>query len=109
MEDTDDCDENSLCVNTGGNYLCLCNLGYATDDDKNEFYTGFEAAGTDCANLDECQIDKDYNACDGNATCADTQGSYECTCIEGFYGNGLTCIDIQECNDPRTNDCDEGK
>ena len=58
--------------------------------------------------MDECQEDKDYNTCDGNATCTNNVGSYECECLEGFVGNGLQCIDIQECLDPRTNDCDEG-
>src|SRR5688572_26104031 len=39
--------------------------------------------------VDECS-NRTHN-CDINATCADTQGSYTCTCNAGFTGDGLTC------------------
>ena len=29
--------------------------------------------------------------CDENAICTDTPDSYECTCKEGYIGNGTTC------------------
>ena len=34
------------------------------------------------------------NDCDKNAHCKDTVGSYECTCAEGYDGDGKTCTGI---------------
>ena len=40
-------------------------------------------------------IDECANAvppdCDVNAVCTNTQGSYACTCKEGFYKDGQNC------------------
>ena len=30
--------------------------------------------------------------CGANATCTDTEGSFDCTCDPGFEGDGFTCI-----------------
>ena len=35
--------------------------------------------------------------CDDNADCTNTQGGYNCTCQEGYAGDGFTCEDINEC------------
>ena len=76
--------------------------GWAVGTDKYEFYEGYTATNDEfCRDLDECQADKEYNFCDGNATCTNTLGSYECDCLDGFEGDGLKCLDIQECDDPR--------
>ena len=40
--------------------------------------------------IDECVIQTDK--CDDNAVCNNTQGFYLCTCKEGFYGSGKSCI-----------------
>lgn len=37
---------------------------------------------------DECAVS---NSCSVNATCTNTPGSFECTCKDGFYGDGMTC------------------
>ena len=31
------------------------------------------------------------NACNMNATCNNTEGSYICSCKEGFTGDGIKC------------------
>jgi len=99
------CDEESTCLNTNGNYICTCNLGFTLDGDKNEFYDGTDVR--DCIDLDEC-LTPEFNECDGNATCTNNDGSYVCNCNPGYEGDGRTCLDIQECNDPRDNNCDTG-
>ena len=37
--------------------------------------------------VDECFEDLDN--CDGNATCTDTDGSFNCTCNTGYSGSGV--------------------
>jgi hypothetical protein len=39
--------------------------------------------------INEC--DDNTDNCDGNATCQDTEGSFECICNAGYTGNGVTC------------------
>ena len=39
--------------------------------------------------IDECS--EAVDSCDMNAVCADTDGSFTCTCQVGFSGDGLTC------------------
>ena len=39
--------------------------------------------------IDECSTQQDD--CHDNATCSDTDGSYTCSCNDGFTGDGFTC------------------
>ena len=39
--------------------------------------------------MDECKVDK--HDCDLNANCTNTYGSYKCTCMEGYTGDGHSC------------------
>ena len=39
--------------------------------------------------IDECSAET--NLCDENADCANIDGSFSCTCKEGFTGDGKTC------------------
>ncbi|VDK19147.1 unnamed protein product [Anisakis simplex] len=36
--------------------------------------------------------------CDKRASCTNTIGGYECTCEEGFTGNGRTCSPLNDCS-----------
>ena len=40
--------------------------------------------------VDECERDADN--CDVNANCSDTEGSFNCTCVTGYEGDGMNCI-----------------
>ena len=39
--------------------------------------------------INECELDVDR--CATNATCSNTEGSYECSCTTGFIGDGNIC------------------
>ena len=39
--------------------------------------------------MDECK--EDNHDCDPNANCTNTYGSYKCTCMEGYTGDGHSC------------------
>jgi hypothetical protein len=49
----------------------------------------------------ECEMDND---CDSSATCINIEGSYLCTCNDGFRGGGRNCtlIGINIVVDPVT-------
>ena len=44
--------------------------------------------------IDECT--KGTHRCHVNAVCNNTRGSYNCTCKDGFYGDGRNCIGIKK-------------
>ena len=41
------------------------------------------------SDINECELDVDQ--CATNATCSNTEGSYECSCNTGFTGDGISC------------------
>ena len=41
--------------------------------------------------IDECAA-PDLNACDENADCNNTIGSYTCSCRSDYYGDGFECL-----------------
>ena len=54
--------------------------------------------GLDCSSVGEaCELVKALTPCADNASCTDTEGSYECACLEGYEGDGFTCENINEC------------
>ena len=40
--------------------------------------------------FDECQA-SDLNECHEKAKCTNTLGSYNCTCLDGYFGDGVLC------------------
>ena len=46
--------------------------------------------------VDECAAMT--HECDGNATCSDNEGSYDCACVQGYEGTGYlgNCSGMQD-------------
>lgn len=48
------------------------------------------------ADIDECTSDP--SPCNENADCTNSDGSYSCTCKQGFTGNGTVCNGMRGCS-----------
>ncbi|CAH1225406.1 FBN2 [Branchiostoma lanceolatum] len=106
---TDHCHQHATCTNTAGSYRCECDSGYTGDgrtctalcwasttcphggicsspDHCSRCDSGYESP--DCGNIDECAADAN---CHVHASCSDTDGSFTCTCSDGYSGTGLHC------------------
>jgi hypothetical protein len=74
-------------INSGGNGICS---GPHNDGDGNAL-GGFERAvirlSDPCLSPESCAAD---------STCVNNAGTAECTCNQGFIGDGQTCIDIND-------------
>ena len=46
--------------------------------------------------MNECSSNSTNN-CHVNATCDNTAGGYNCSCMLGFTGDGRNCTDLNEC------------
>ena len=75
--------------------LDFCPAGYASS-------VGSDGARY-CANVDECARNttgSTASLCHGDASCVDTEGSFTCSCNGGYSGDGLSCVDVNECIAP---------
>ena len=45
------------------------------------------------ADIDECE---GVSGCDQNSRCMNTDGTYSCTCNEGYQGDGFNCTGISK-------------
>ena len=50
--------------------------------------------------MDECLSGN--HTCDLNASCLNSKGSYTCHCNDEYNGDGVTCIDVDECSGVNT-------
>ena len=133
------CDDSSTCHNSEGSYTCTCNSGFFGDGKtckegsctndicpSNEQCVsprtsdcrckdGFERNATFlCDDINECS--NNNNTCDQLADCFNTDGSYECKCRQGSYGDGQFCFEgsctdsicsvNEKCLSPTTVDCE---
>jgi len=79
-------EDNQKCVQG----LCACKAGYVS----------FSGRGGRCHDIKECKSHK-LNKCHKKAKCEEIIGSYGCSCIKGYDGDGFSnstgCTDINEC------------
>jgi hypothetical protein len=83
------CSERGDCDDSSGAAICTCDAPYGGDN---------------CQLVDECAL-----GIDGCAhTCENTEGSYECSCDEGYRldEDEHGCVDIDECAEG-VDDCDQ--
>ena len=105
----DVCSSTSICVNTEGSFKCNCMDDFVEDNgvcvDVNVSMSMYRYLN--CQDIDECAINT--GDCDLNATCANFNGSFSCTCNDGFSGDGTTCKDVDECALMLDNSDDDGR
>ena len=117
--DLDNCHVNATCADVFGSFVCTCNIGFEGDGvncvgkTKSESVfciRYFNIVGMrsivmffspellvdiimytfSCSDINECERDG-ANNCSGNADCFNTIGSYYCSCVNGYEGDGFIC------------------
>ena len=48
--------------------------------------------------INECLDTSQRHNCSSNALCTDSDGGFQCSCLSGYSGDGVTCSDINECS-----------
>lgn len=117
------CHENCLgCFKANSSYNCKkCRFGEYYQNGKliclETCPRGFEKNSTlnKCQDLNECNLMANnqkifiykseyhseiysWNKCAFNSSeCQNTNGSFKCSCLRGYYGDGFDCFDINEC------------
>jgi hypothetical protein len=72
-------------------------------DAENPCERGYHWVDDECADIDECL--EDIHECHPDlGICHNVEGTYYCTCLDGYEGDGRFCIDIDECT-AGTDDC----
>lgn len=97
------CYENEDCVNTEGNYTCVCKQGWREIENAStpEIVEKFPSNTSSlCVDVDECT--EEIHNCstykgEANAICSNSIGGFECTCTQGWQGDGYYCTDVDEC------------
>ncbi|EAL71369.1 hypothetical protein DDB_G0272434 [Dictyostelium discoideum AX4] len=90
-----------ICTNTFGSSTCSCDTGYTLNSDKKgctgKYLTLIFFEIISYIDVDECATGA--QKCVSPATCANTQGGYNCNCPAGYIKStdGLSCIDVDEC------------
>ena len=73
-----------------------------------------DGMSTGCAYIDFCRDEEFAHECNEHATCVSLdRGQYDCVCADGFakigQGRGSDgCVNVNECEDFKTNDCHIG-
>jgi len=79
------CDDGHTKAGDGCSDACTVEPGYACGGEPSK-----------CSDIDECQPGGG-NDCDANAACTNTVGGFNCACNSGFTGDGVSCVNVDEC------------
>jgi hypothetical protein len=94
-----ECDDNAICENTDGSYICKCEDGYAgVDGKKTEF------GGSGCTDIDDCASGPCDHVPDDGGCENLLHNMFRCNCEDG-YTDTLCDFDINECF-LKTHNCD---
>lgn len=98
------CDASTLQPNAVSLGTCNNNLA-ANGQCQQQSKPGFACGATTCpepggttvygACLDVNECDSNQDNCDVNAACTNTIGSFDCSCDDGWEGNGNTCTKVK--------------
>ncbi|XP_077118756.1 adhesion G protein-coupled receptor E5-like isoform X2 [Ranitomeya variabilis] len=83
------CDAYAECKNIQSGYYCKCKKGYQREN-VTEFCPTEEKKLNKCTDINECR--NSPRICGSNFSCHNTQGSYNCTCDNGFTNVSNTCV-----------------
>ena len=108
------CDTSASCMDTEGSYTCTCNSGYTGNGETcngierlvsgllfyNIIYIVYhdmllEHSPSLYVDVNECEDDP--GICNINANCTNTVGSYMCSCLSGYTGDGTLCTGEYKC------------
>ena len=94
MRTLNDCDPDADCINSPGSYSCVCREGWHGPGNEIPRGSGFDPG---CQPIMNCEIGR--NNCHPDAKCVEIDGSalYRCECNTGWHGDGVTCVDNDEC------------
>ncbi|XP_061487863.1 sushi, von Willebrand factor type A, EGF and pentraxin domain-containing protein 1 isoform X2 [Rhineura floridana] len=84
----------------GSTITYQCNSGYYLLGDSRMLCTdsgSWSVISPSCLDVDECAVGSD---CDSHASCLNTNGSYICTCIHPYTGDGKKCAEPVKCKRP---------
>eukprot|EP00736_Rhodelphis_marinus_P008051 Rmarinus@m.28362 len=98
------------CANGDGSYFCTCNAGFYGDgvsctacateasspegsftEEDCSCNVGYAGDGhSSCTDTNECL--QSTHDCDLSAVCSNVDGSFQCACEAGHYGDGVVCV-----------------
>ncbi|XP_023804740.1 sushi, von Willebrand factor type A, EGF and pentraxin domain-containing protein 1 isoform X3 [Oryzias latipes] len=84
----------------GSSVVYQCNAGFYLLGDARVYCSNNGKWGGHppaCLDVDECALGSD---CDTHASCKNTDGSYICTCIHPYTGDGKNCTEPVKCQNP---------
>ncbi|XP_076997754.1 sushi, von Willebrand factor type A, EGF and pentraxin domain-containing protein 1 isoform X2 [Tamandua tetradactyla] len=84
----------------GSTVTYQCNNGYYLFGDSRMFCIdngSWNGISPSCLDVDECAIGSD---CNKHAFCLNTNGSYTCSCIPPYTGDGKNCAEPVQCKAP---------